>query len=116
MASPSWENIDAFFILEKDGGFATPATVRPMDGRDDYVIPVIFDDPYLNAELGEYEMDTATPTALAPDKYVGGILRGMELIIYGNPYGVRSVDPKGQGTSTIVLDFFVIEQPDPFKT
>lgn len=55
--SLSWENLDTF--LDTDD-FATRVTVRLQAG-DERVVRAIFDDPYLNAELGEYELDTTQP-------------------------------------------------------
>lgn len=54
---PAWENLDIF--LDTDD-FAIRATLRLQDSGE-RVLTWIFDDPYLNAETGEYELDTTQP-------------------------------------------------------
>lgn len=57
MPAPTWEDLDEFLDVDE---FATPATVHRQDGAILSVVG-IYDDPYLNAELGEYDMDTSRP-------------------------------------------------------
>ncbi|MDO4231407.1 MAG: hypothetical protein Q4D19_04680 [Lautropia sp.] len=52
--SRPWENLDTF--LDPDD-FAIRVTLRLQAGGA-RVVRAIFDDPYLNAELGEYELDS----------------------------------------------------------
>lgn len=106
MPAPSWENLSVFFQLEEKGGFATLATLTPVGGgpaRDPF--PVIYNDPYSNPELGEYEIDTSTPTALCQQTDAAGIHRGDEMRIYGDLYEVRSSQPVMAGIFAILLDY-----------
>lgn len=57
MPSPAWDNLDAFLQVDD---FAIEATVTPQGGVS-RVITGIFDDPYLNTQIGEYEADASQP-------------------------------------------------------
>ena len=52
-----WENLDTFLDTND---FATHATLRLQSGQTRQV-RAIFDEPYLNAELVERELDTNQP-------------------------------------------------------
>jgi hypothetical protein len=57
MPKASWEDLDVFLNTDE---FAVPVTLQLQD-KTERQINAIFDDPYLNAELGEYEFDTNRP-------------------------------------------------------
>lgn len=61
MPSPSWENLDVFLQTDRMGGFASTVSVYLRKTGEDRSIVGIFDEPYLNAQLGEYEVDDAQP-------------------------------------------------------
>lgn len=72
MPSPAWENLDDF--LDRDD-FAVEALVEFQAGGTRTVWG-IFDDPYMNAQLGEYEADTSKPRLLAKESDFAGVKRG----------------------------------------
>ena len=67
-----WENLDTF--LDTDD-FAIQATPRLQSGQTRQV-RAIFDEPYLNAELGEYELDTNQSRLTCKWKDVQDVARG----------------------------------------
>lgn len=78
MPAPAWENLDDF--LDPDE-FAVLAVVTFQDGSEARQVTGIFDDPYLNAELGEFDMDTSKPRLLAKESDFVGVGRGDVLTI-----------------------------------
>ena len=66
MTMPSWENLDVFFQGDAVGGFGIKATVSIRSTGEDRIITGIFDEPYLNAQLGEYEVDDGQPRFTCP--------------------------------------------------
>jgi hypothetical protein len=103
MPAPSWENLDDFLATDADGGFATVATVTLLDDttRD---ITGIFDDPYLNAQLGEYDADSNDPRFMCKEADTAGIDRGCTMTIGGKVYDVlRGPQADGTGMATIKL-------------
>lgn len=67
-----WENIDTF--LDTDD-FSFQAALRLQSGQTRQV-RAIFDEPYLNAELGEYELDTNQSRLTCKWKDVQDVARG----------------------------------------
>lgn len=96
---PAWENLDEFLNVDE---FAVTATVRFQDGG---TRPVrgIFDDPYLNAELGEYEMDSNRPRLTCKESDVLNLRRGDLVEIGGKKYDVLS-GYQSDGTGMAVID------------
>lgn len=95
MRGPSWENLDDFLQLDTNGGFATPAVLHFQHGGT-RAISVLFDDPYLNAELGEYEMDTSQPRISGKEIDLSGLQRGDFVVMDGESFDVLS-GPEGDG-------------------
>ena len=95
MRGPSWENLDDFLQLDTNGGFATPAVLQFQHGGTRSVV-VLFDDPYLNAQLGEYEMDTSTPRISGKESDFAGLQRGDVVLLDGEEFDVMS-SPEGDG-------------------
>lgn len=103
--TPAWENLDAFLDTED---FAIHATLRLQDGRE-RVVRAIFDDPYLNAELGEYELDTTQPRLTCKWTDVHDVLRGDVVEIEGRAYDVvTNAQPDGTGMALLAL---AVQQP-----
>lgn len=75
MLSPSWENLDEFLQPESAGGFAILAVIT-LHGDGERHVWGIFDDPYLNADLGEYDVDTSAPRFTCKERDVVGVGRG----------------------------------------
>lgn len=98
MPAADWEDLDAF--LQEDE-FATSATVSLQNGSTRQVAG-IFDDPYLNAQIGEYEMDTTRPRLTCKAADVDGVDRGDEVTIDGEAFDVMTA-PQGDGEGMAVL-------------
>ena len=93
---PSWERLDDFLQLDTDGGFATPAVLHFEDGTT-RTINVLFDDPYLNATLGEYEADTSEPRISGKETDLVGLRRGDLVDVAGETFDVMT-SPQADGT------------------
>jgi hypothetical protein len=102
MPTPAWDDLDAFLAVDE---FAVKATVRLQDGGA-RMVPGIFDDPYLNAQLGEYESDTTRPRFTCKEADVIGVLRGDLVDINGRTYDVLS-SPQPDGTGMALLDLAI---------
>lgn len=76
MPSPSWENLDDFLADDAAGGFAVPAAIYLYGVAQPRIVTGIYDDPYLNAQLGEYEADTSEPRFTCKETDVVGVKRG----------------------------------------
>lgn len=101
MPAPSWENLDDFFESDTNGGFAFPAVIHSQKGWT-RTINAIFDDPYFNSQIGEYEADTSSPRITAKESDVAGILRGDTIIVAGETFDVLA-SPEQDGTGTAVV-------------
>lgn len=99
MPAPAWEDLDAFLNVDE---FAITATVSLQDGTT-RAVRGIFDDPYLNAELGEYELDTNRPRLTCKESDVLGVTRGDVAVIDGKTYDVLSA-PHSDGTGMAMLE------------
>ena len=103
MTSPSWENLDVFLQTDAVGGFAITATIQLADGSDDKLVTGIFDEPYLNAQLGEYEVDDAQPRFTCKSSDVKGVARGDDLLLPdGRKFHVMTY-PQQDGTGMSIL-------------
>jgi hypothetical protein len=98
MAVQDWEDLDAFLDLEE---FAASVTLGLQDGGSRELIG-IFDDPYLNAELGEYELDTTRPRLTCKAADVTDVRRRDTVTINGETMDVMT-DPQPDGTGLAVL-------------
>jgi hypothetical protein len=99
MAShPAWDDLDAFL---QDDEFAIVATVI-LQGGASLSVTGIFDEPYLNADLGEYSNDTTEPRLTCKMSAVPGVTRGDTAIVDGVTYDVMS-EPQRDGTGMAVL-------------
>lgn len=96
MRGPSWENLDDFLQTDDDGGFAQPAVIQFQAGGT-RTIQVIFDDPYLNAQLGEYEADTSEPRISGKETDMAGVRRGDVVTVAGEVFDVMT-SPQADGT------------------
>ena len=98
MPAPDWEDLTAFFDVTE---FADMATITLAGGQ---VLEVagIYDDPYLNAQLGEYQMDISEPRFTCRESDVLGVGRGDVVAIGGKTYDVMTA-PQSDGTGIAVL-------------
>ena len=94
MTQQSWESPDPF---RNTAEFASTATVRPVVG-DPFTVRGIFDDPYLNSQLGEYELDTSRPRLTCKWSDIAEITRGATVELDGRTYDVlTNAQPDGTG-------------------
>lgn len=103
MASPSWENLDDFLATDEDGGFATPAIIHFQDGTQK-TVQVIYDEPYFNAQLGEYDVDSSQPRVTGKSSDLVKVRRGDRFQIQGQNYeALTSHQPDGTGMAVVTL-------------
>lgn len=101
MRKLAWEDLDDFLDLDDDGGFAQSAVVT-FNGGGTRTVAVIFDDPYLNAQLGEYEADTSEPRISGKESDLAGIQAGDYVQVAGETFDVVS-SPQADGTGWAVV-------------
>jgi len=100
MPSPSWENLDAFLQVDE---FAVVATITPAGGAS-RLVNGIFDDPFLDAQLGEYRLDTSVPRFLCSEVALAGVARGDVVEIDAVQYiALSGAKPDGTGMATLEL-------------
>jgi len=92
------ENLSVFFNVR---GFAVYARIRV--GRRTRRIKVIFDEPYLNPQLGEYDMETREPRFTCKESDVRGLARGDTVDVHGKTFDVLAVEPDGTGIAIVRL-------------
>lgn len=105
MPAPEWEDLDAFL---DEGEFATTVTVTREDGLA-LAFSGIYEDQYLDAQLGEYRMDSERPRVWCKQADVPGVSRGDTCVVGGATYDVMTA-PQGDGTGMAMLDLAV--RPD----
>lgn len=102
MPAPSWEDLDVFLQDAAAGGFAITVTVILRRSGEERVINGIFDEPYLNAQLGEYEVDDAQPRFTCKEIDAAGIRAKDILLMNGREFYVMSY-PQQDGTGLCIL-------------
>ena len=97
---PDWEDLDAFLDTKE---FAVEAELQPAQGSPRPIIG-IYDEPYLDAQLGEYRMDQVQPRFTCRADLVEGVVRGDVLVIGARVLDVMGApQPDGTGMATIRL-------------
>lgn len=103
MPAPAWEDLGDFFDTEE---FAFAAVIS-LAGGGVVSLAGNFDDPYVDAELADYDHDTVNPKFTCPEHLVGGVRRG-DTIAITFPAGVQTFDiltsPQPDGTGIAVLE------------
>lgn len=101
MPAPPWEDLNVFLNTDE---FGLPAVVKFRDEEaEDRAIVGIFDDPYLNAELGDaHDLDTNRPRLTCREDAVQGIGRGDRIEVAGRSFRVAT-GPQADGTGLAVL-------------
>jgi len=99
MPRHAWEDLDVFFSPDE---FGTTVVLRLQSGVERQ-FNAVFDDPYLNAELGEYELDTNRPRLTCKESDVLGVTRGDVVEIDGKTYDVLT-GPQPDGTGLAMLE------------
>ena len=107
MPSPNWEDLGAF--LQTDD-FAVEAIIVSAEGASRYVSG-IFDEPFLDAQLGEYSFDGAQPRFTGRAADLVGVARRDEVTIGGVVYLALGA-PQNDGTGMAVLPLVKQEAGD----
>lgn len=107
MPTPAWDDVEAF--VDRDD-FAVTINLR-MQAGETRTFPGIFDEPYLNAELGEYEVDTRLPRVTCLERYVVGVTRGDRVDVAGKKFDVLTT-PHADGTGFALLELAPTELAD----
>ena len=106
MPTPSWENLDVFLQGDAVGGFAVQATVTLRRTGEERVITGIFDEPYLNAQLGEYEVDDAQPRFTCKEAAAVGNRAKEILLLNGREFYVMTYPQQdGTGLCNLKLEY-----------
>lgn len=98
MPAPAWEDLSVFLNVDE---FAVDAVINFSAGGSRSVVG-IFDDPYLNAEIGEYSMDNSDPRFLGRESDFAGADRGDTLTIGGVTYDILT-GPQSDGVGMSIL-------------
>lgn len=98
MPAPIWDNPDAFLSLDD---FAVEVVVTPREGVS-RTIRGIFDEPYMNAQIGEYEADSSDPRLTCKASDVADLRDKDAVVIEGRTYYLLT-DPQPDGTGFAVL-------------
>lgn len=95
---PFAEDIDVFLRVDE---FAHACELRLVGGtiRE---IHGIFDETFLDAELGEYALNTSQPRLLGKAADLAGVIRGDTVVIAGREFDVMSA-PQIDGTGMATL-------------
>lgn len=107
MPKPSWENLDVFFQTDAHGGFSSIAVFELTDGTARQITG-IFDDPYYNAQMGEYEVDDSQPRFTCAETDAIGIGRKDIMNLDGKRYSVMGY-PKSDGVGVVVIPLEILE-------
>lgn len=106
MPHPSWDN-PADFMDTDD--FAVKAIIQFQDGTTRNIVG-IYDGPYLEARLKEYEQDTDKPKFTCVEGTCAGVRRGDDLVVYQSDgvtvfatFGILTT-PQEDGTGLEVLE------------
>ncbi len=98
MPAPSWEDPDAFLQLDD---FAVEVSITPQGGVS-RPITAIFDDPYLNTQIGEYEADASNPRLTCKESDVRDLAAKDEVQTDSTIYYLLTA-PQPDGTGFAVL-------------
>lgn len=103
MPSPKWERLDDFLSTDD---FAILAIFTPAGGQPRPAVPVIFDEPYFDANLGEYVQDTAVPRFWTKASNVAGLKRHDECTFPDLPGVTFELvhDPQPDGTGGVTVE------------
>ncbi|WP_228368224.1 head-tail joining protein [Klebsiella pneumoniae] len=106
MPHPSWDNPEDFLDMDD---FAVKAIIQFQDGgtRD---IHGIYDGPYREGTLGEYQQDTTKPKFTCTEGVARGARRGDGLVVYQadgktvfGTFGIMTY-PQPDGTGLEILE------------
>jgi len=108
MPKPAWEDLDQFLDVDD---FAFPAVVH-LQGGGQVFLPVIFDAPYVEGDLGDANVrDDFKPRATCKHSLVSAVRRG-DTITITFPEGARTFDilTAPQSTGTGIAEIIMARQ------
>lgn len=102
---PAWEDLDDF--LQADD-FASSAVFTLPGGQVLPAVLGIYDDPYLNAQLGEYEVDTTSPRFTGKLSDLARVVRKSIAVVTADGVAttfdvLTDVQPDGTGMAVVKL-------------
>lgn len=97
MPNPVWDDLTVFVDTDD---FAVVAVI--VQSGATRRVSCIFDDPYLDAQVGEYALDSSEPRITAKESDLIGIRRGAACTVAGKSWAVLDA-PKPDGTGMAVL-------------
>lgn len=95
---PFEEDLDQFLQVDD---FAHACELR-LDGGEVRQVRGIFDEPFLDADLGEYRLETSQPRLLGKEVDFAGVRRGDTIVIKGRVFNVMA-SPQIDGTGMATL-------------
>ena len=98
MLQPGWEDLGAYLNTDE---FAVTAVLHPQDDEPRSIVG-IFDEPFMDAELGEYRMDQIAPRFLCRADQVADVQRGDVLEVQGRMLDILAA-PQADGTGMATL-------------
>lgn len=101
MRGPSWENLDDFLQIDDDGGFANTAVIHFKTGGS-RAVKAIFDDPYMDANIGEYVADSSKPRLNGKEVDFAGVTRGDTVTVTGETFDILT-SPQADGTGWAII-------------
>lgn len=99
MSASAWENLDDFLSPDEFADLATFTRHDDVIAKD---VPGIFDDPQMNVEAGEYDMNVSDPRFTCAFARVAMLKKNDAAVIGGVAY-LLDHDPKSDGTGLAVL-------------
>lgn len=103
MANPAWDNLDEF--LDPDD-FAVVAEFRGDRGQGSpFTVNVVFDEPFMDAQLGEYLMDAPRPRVTCKAADVASLKRHDTAVINGIAFALQH-DPMPDGNGMAVVELY----------
>lgn len=103
MSAPAWDDIDEF--LDPDD-FAVVATFRAQRGEGTpFTANVVFDEPFVDAQLGEYLMDAPRPRCTCKASDVATLKKHDTAVIHGIALALAH-DPLPDGTGMAIVELY----------
>ena len=99
----AWENLDAFFVNEAEGGFAFTVTAEATDTDPALEFQGIYDQSFYVREIGEFDLEADRPRLTVKESDTLTVERGRKISLKGKNFEVLENKPDGSGTATLIL-------------
>ncbi|HHW4680410.1 MAG TPA: head-tail joining protein [Xylella taiwanensis] len=107
MSHPSWDDLDAFLDT---GDFAVMAQLSSETSGQVQTCPIIFDAPYMEADLGDYRMNAPGPSFTCKQVDVAAFKKHDRAVIEGQRYRLTH-DPQPDGTGLSLVRLALVASP-----